>query len=113
MTRQFITATVGALVLLCPFGVATAHADDLNGYPHEGNAHGSVACVASGFCAGFTRSDFTSGDVYVAPAGGVGWRSVPGVKWTSCTGCASETNPGPRSPPFWTTWETFPNCASR
>jgi hypothetical protein len=31
MTRSFTAATAGALVLLCPFGVGTASADDLNG----------------------------------------------------------------------------------
>jgi hypothetical protein len=31
MTRSFTAATAGALVLLCPFGVGTARADNLNG----------------------------------------------------------------------------------
>ena len=57
--------------------------DDVNGYPHEGNAHAVLSCTSSGFCAGFTRSDFSSGDVYVSAAGGRNWQNVPSANDSS------------------------------
>jgi hypothetical protein len=50
--------------------------DDVTSYPHEGNAHGALSCTTMSFCAAYTRSDFSSGDVWVSSTGGVSWTSV-------------------------------------